>query len=53
MANIQQNELLALHESRFEPGDISAIKTACDFVQKRQELPISERIHVIWYVIFL
>ncbi|KAF8257410.1 hypothetical protein EI94DRAFT_1758482 [Lactarius quietus] len=59
-SNIQQeyvtpeSQLVVLHESNgFEPGDLSNFETVREFLlqRSRQELPLSERIHVIWLCI--
>jgi hypothetical protein len=47
-----ENQIFALHESEgFEPNDFATVR---EFLlhRSRQELPLSERIHGIWYVNF-
>ncbi|KAH9024673.1 hypothetical protein EDB84DRAFT_1273827, partial [Lactarius hengduanensis] len=60
-ADIQQefcsaeNPFLVLHGSEgFEPGDLTNFETVRKFIQQRlqQDLPLSERIHGLWYVNF-
>lgn len=48
-----QNQYFVLHDSQgFEPGDLSNFETVSKFVQERSrpDLPLSERIHGLWYV---
>ena len=50
-----QNQYFVLHDSEgFEPGDLSNYDTVSKFVQERsgQKVPLSERIHGLWYVHF-
>ncbi|KAH9172534.1 hypothetical protein EDB89DRAFT_888122 [Lactarius sanguifluus] len=56
-ADIQQefvspeNQFFVLHDSKgFEPGDLSNFERVRKFIQQRTrpELPLSERIHVVW-----
>ncbi|KAH9054717.1 hypothetical protein EDB87DRAFT_1580388 [Lactarius vividus] len=60
-ANIRQelvspeNQYFVLHDSQgFEPGDLSNFETVRNFVQERsrEELPLSEKIHGLWYESF-
>ena len=50
-----QNQYFVLHDSEgFEPEDLSNYETVSKFVLERsgQKVPLSERIHVLWYLHF-
>jgi hypothetical protein len=51
-----ENQYFVLHDSKgFEPGDLSNFETVREFVQQRSgdDLPLSEKIHGLWYVNFV
>ena len=48
-----ENQFFVLHDSKgFEPGDLSNFEIVREFVQQRSrnDIPLSERIHGLWYV---
>ena len=50
-----ENQHFLVHYFKgFEPGDVSNFDTVRDFIlqRSRQDLPLSEKIHALWYVDF-